>query len=165
MTADLHEQPTHYQVLGIPPSAVPAEIRAVYRALAKKLHPDADSSAGSEARFASIARAYEVLIEEKSRRAYDAQLQREAERQRRMRNGVDLRPHFHWQNIAAPQGSATDQSTHEGSTPEGFRSGVNEARAGARSDFDTLYDTFFGSTIERERGNQPPSSVEERKQQ
>lgn len=123
------EQPTHYQVLGVEPGATTEQIRGAYRRLAKQLHPDTDPTAGSEARFATIARAYEVLSDRRSRSDYDAQLRRESERPEP--DPDELRPHFHWQNVAAPR-------TGTAAAPSG-------AGAPERTDFDTLYDTFFGS--------------------
>lgn len=59
-----------YELLGVPRSAESAEIRKAYRALAKEAHPDKNPSA-DRAQFQRIASAYEVLMSEGSRRAYD----------------------------------------------------------------------------------------------
>jgi len=55
-------------VLGVPPSATAAEIKAAYRALVKEHHPDAGGQA--EAMLALNA-AWEVLGDDSSRRLYD----------------------------------------------------------------------------------------------
>lgn len=62
----------HYAVLGVAPSATRTQIRAAYRALARRSHPDTNpQDPGSAGRFAKIARAYEVLGDVERRRAYD----------------------------------------------------------------------------------------------
>jgi molecular chaperone DnaJ len=62
----------YYKTLGVAKTAKPAEIKAAYRKLARKYHPDAnkgDSSA--EERFKEISEAYSVLSDEKRRKEYD----------------------------------------------------------------------------------------------
>ena len=62
----------YYKALGVSKTAKPAEIKAAYRKLARKYHPDAnkgDSSA--EERFKEISEAYSVLSDEKRRKEYD----------------------------------------------------------------------------------------------
>lgn len=63
---------THYEVLGITRSAPAKEIKAVWKILAKKLHPDVPG--GDADKFAEVSAAYAVLRDLKSRRAYDSQL-------------------------------------------------------------------------------------------
>jgi curved DNA-binding protein CbpA len=62
----------YYTVLGVSRHADPEVIKAAYRALAKKYHPD--SSGGSAERFLQISRAWEVLSDPDLRRAYDQTL-------------------------------------------------------------------------------------------
>jgi curved DNA-binding protein CbpA len=59
-----------YSVLEIAPQASDREIRAAYRTLAKKLHPDAGEGSSAE-KFRAIQDAYEVLSDPEKRRAYD----------------------------------------------------------------------------------------------
>ena len=61
-----------YDVLGVSKNASAGEIKGAFRKLAKKLHPDAnkhDQRAAS--RFAELNAAYEILGEEKKRKAFD----------------------------------------------------------------------------------------------
>src|SRR3974377_2119426 len=62
-----------YEVLGVGKNADAAAIKSAFRRLAKKLHPDANKNDPKTAqRFAELNSAYEILGEEKKRRAYDA---------------------------------------------------------------------------------------------
>lgn len=61
-----------YDVLGVSKGASEAEIKSAFRRLAKKLHPDAnkhDPKAAS--RFAEINAAYEIVGDDKKRKAFD----------------------------------------------------------------------------------------------
>jgi DnaJ-class molecular chaperone len=62
-----------YEVLGVGKNADAAAIKSAFRRLAKKLHPDANKNDPKTAqRFAELNSAYEILGEDKKRRAYDA---------------------------------------------------------------------------------------------
>src|ERR671935_1292734 len=61
-----------YDILGVQKSASPDDIKRAYRRLAKKLHPDANKrDARASAKFAELNSAYELLSDEKKRRAFD----------------------------------------------------------------------------------------------
>lgn len=110
--------PNHYQLLGVDPAASIAQIRAAYRARAKRLHPDVNREPGAQEAFAQLAEAYEVLSDRGRRREYDEQLAQ-----------CDTRPadpataHYTWQNVAAANSA--------------------DAERERASEFDELYETFF----------------------
>lgn len=61
-----------YEVLGVPRDASADAIRAAYRKLARKHHPDVNpGDKAAEEKFKKIATAYDVLGDDKKRAAYD----------------------------------------------------------------------------------------------
>lgn len=61
-----------YEVLGVAKNASAKEIKAAYRKLAKKHHPDQNpDDSGAKDRFAAANQAYEILGDDKTRAAYD----------------------------------------------------------------------------------------------
>ncbi|MEA2826529.1 MAG: hypothetical protein QOG43_968 [Actinomycetota bacterium] len=73
---------THYDLLGLPADASQDEIRAAYRALARRHHPDTqydvDAATADRSRqtMAALNAAWAVLGDPKRRRAYDTELSR-----------------------------------------------------------------------------------------
>jgi curved DNA-binding protein CbpA len=66
-------QLTHYQTLGVSSDAKHDAIRAAFRSLAVKHHPD---KGGDPLLFQAIQEAYEVLSDETKRREYNAAFRR-----------------------------------------------------------------------------------------
>ena len=61
-----------YETLGVAKDAKPEAIRAAYRKLARKHHPDVNpDNKDAEEKFKKISAAYDVLSDEKKRKAYD----------------------------------------------------------------------------------------------
>ena len=61
----------YYTILGVPEKAKYNEIRAAYRLLAKKYHPDRNNSDFAEDMIKKINAAFEVLSNREKRRQYD----------------------------------------------------------------------------------------------
>lgn len=70
---------SHYEVLGVLPSASQDEIRVAYRMRAREVHPDTAAGKRSDAsiQMAQIAEAWRVLSDTALRRAYDSEHSRE----------------------------------------------------------------------------------------
>ena len=70
------EHNNHYQALGLPPQATAEEIKAAYRRLANRWHPDKHGGTSSiaEEQFKRVTLTYKVLSNEGQRRKYDLEL-------------------------------------------------------------------------------------------
>jgi molecular chaperone DnaJ len=64
----------YYEVLGLPRTATPEEIKTAYRRLAREYHPDLNKGNPkvAEEKFKELSEAYEVLADETKRKHYDA---------------------------------------------------------------------------------------------
>jgi molecular chaperone DnaJ len=64
----------YYDVLGVPRTATPEEIKTAYRRLAREYHPDLNKGNPkvAEEKFKELSEAYEVLADETKRKRYDA---------------------------------------------------------------------------------------------
>ncbi|CAK9321735.1 unnamed protein product [Citrullus colocynthis] len=71
-----------YEILRIEPNASAVEIKSAYRRLAKRYHPDTDSSESEGWRFMEIHEAYTTLSDPSARLVYDSWMWR--------RRAVDL---------------------------------------------------------------------------
>ena len=61
-----------YKVLGVSKDVTPAELKKVYRKLARKYHPDSNpGDAAAEAKFKEISEAHSVLADPEQRKEYD----------------------------------------------------------------------------------------------
>src|SRR5262245_2457248 len=61
----------YYELLGVERKASADEIRAAYRELARKFHPDVNKAPDASKRFAEVQEAYDVLSDPEKRTAYD----------------------------------------------------------------------------------------------
>ena len=66
---------TYYEILEVSEVASTETIRAAYRSLSKRFHPD-NAKTGNEATFKLISEAHEHLTDERKRREYDGELQK-----------------------------------------------------------------------------------------
>src|SRR3990172_10531386 len=67
------DEKDYYKILGVERTASKEAIKAAYRILAKKFHPDLnmDNPKLAEQKFKEISEAYEVLIDDNKRLRYD----------------------------------------------------------------------------------------------
>jgi DnaJ-class molecular chaperone len=138
-----------YDVLGVSKSATAAEIKSAFRKQAKKLHPDAnkhDPKAAS--RFAEMNAAYEILGEEKKRKAFD-------------RGEIDAEGKPRFEGFGAgrdPGAGFGGNSGFETFTwgPEGFQRSAGRGGGGGGGGFggfeDILKQAFGGGRAGRGRG-------------
>jgi molecular chaperone DnaJ len=61
----------YYEVLGVSRTATVEEVKKAFRQKARQFHPDVNKEPEAEAQFKEISEAYEVLIDEEKRSAYD----------------------------------------------------------------------------------------------
>jgi DnaJ-class molecular chaperone len=82
------QEPDHYATLGLDRDCSADDIRAAYRLLAKKYHPDVNAgSSDAAARTRALNAAYEVLSDATNRKAYDHAREVEAASTRPARTG------------------------------------------------------------------------------
>ncbi|THH29597.1 hypothetical protein EUX98_g4576 [Antrodiella citrinella] len=60
-----------YKVLDIDRSASDKDVRAAYKRLSRKYHPDKNKEEGAEEKFVEVAHAYEILSDTQKRQIYD----------------------------------------------------------------------------------------------
>jgi molecular chaperone DnaJ len=67
----MSEKRDYYEVLGVPKDATKDQIKAAYRDLALKYHPDRNKSPDAEEKFKELSEAYAVLSDDEKRSQYD----------------------------------------------------------------------------------------------
>jgi DnaJ domain len=70
--SSINDPKGYYARLNVAPDASAEAIKAAYRHLAKKLHPDINRDASAKAQFQAISEAYNVLSDPDQRSRYDA---------------------------------------------------------------------------------------------
>ena len=126
------EYKDYYKTLGVPRTASPDDIKAAYRRLARRYHPDVNpDDATAEARFKEINEAHQVLSDPEKRQRYD-------------RFGSN------WRRT----GSFDEAFRQSGVRMDGFGNSF-----GGGSDFSDFFDALFGGRARAQRP--PPANVEE----
>ena len=128
----------YYETLGVARTATEAEIKAAYRKLARKYHPDVNKEAGAEEQFKEIGEAYAVLKDTEKRAAYDRF-------GANWKNGQDFTPPPNWN-----EGFEYSDANYGGGHP-GYGGGFE----GDQSEF---FESLFGRGKHRQGGRGSNSS-------
>lgn len=121
----------HYRTMGVAPEATAAEIKAAYRRLARKYHPDVSKESGAERRFTELAEANHVLEDPARRAEYDHL------RAAGWKPGQEM--------DAPPPGQRSGSGNRFGETSAAEAHGDNSAQ------FDDFFQSVFGDRGERSR--------------
>ncbi|MEM1184926.1 MAG: DnaJ C-terminal domain-containing protein [Planctomycetota bacterium] len=114
-----------YEVLGVPRNADAEAIRAAYRTLARRYHPDVNKDEGAQAKFTEVQEAYDVLSDPEKRGLYD----RVGRSGYRAAAGAGGGATYSWSNVAG-QGGNVDFDA---------------------DDLQSMFDVFFGGRGASER--------------
>jgi molecular chaperone DnaJ len=137
----------YYDLLGVARKASAKDIRAAFRKLARKYHPDLNpGDKSSEEKFKQLQEAYDVLSDSKKRQMYDQY-------------------GFYSDNLPAsgPGGAGAEGSPDVNFDFGGFDFGGGSGAAGGGSDFRDLFSQFFSSGRGRagmEPGHEPGGDLE-----
>ncbi len=121
----------YYEILGVPRSASPDDVKKAYRKLARKYHPDVSKQPGTEEKFKEVQEAYATLKDPEKRAAYDQLGQH--------RPGEEFRPPPGWERQFGDVNvddlfDLSDLFEHLGAGPFGGRR-ARGGRPGARGAF------------------------------
>lgn len=121
----------YYETLGVSRDAKEAEIKKVYRKLARKYHPDLNpNDKQAEEKFKGVSEAYEVLGDAEKRSKYDQLGQN-------YKSGSDFTPPQNWQTEFDP----SEMFGRGGGGRAGHGGGGGRQGGTSFSDF---FETFFG---------------------
>ena len=127
----------YYETLGVSRSATADEIRAGYRKLARRFHPDVNKNPDAAARFNEVQEAYDVLSDPARRHRYD-QFGR-AGAHAGVGGGAGAgsgggRAHYSWSSVGGGEpGDFSFDPEELGSMFDAFFGGAGAARSGQRA--------------------------------
>ena len=132
----------YYETLGVARGATESEIKAAYRKLARKYHPDVNKEAGAEEQFKELGEAYSVLKDTEKRAAYDRM-------GANWKNGQDFTPPPNW----------NEGFEYSDSNFGGGHSGFGNGYEGDQSEF---FESLFGRGGHRQggRGGNPRQGMD-----
>jgi len=110
----------YYQLLGVPKNADDRVIKKAYRKASLKWHPDKASGDKkvAEKKFADIAKAYEVLIDKKTRKVYDEQGEEGLKQMQKNQQQGGGNPFDIFKQFGFNFGQQAQQSNNEGPSVE-----------------------------------------------
>src|SRR2546423_3106010 len=136
----------YYKVLGVERAAGADRIKAAYRRLARKYHPDVSKEPNAEARFKEMQEAYEVLKDPEKRAAYD-------QLGANWKAGEQFRPPPDWGSGFEFSGAAGRAGGARRGAGRGRWSGAGaEDGAFAEQDFSDFFSSLFGGGSPFARG-------------
>ena len=142
----------YYEILGVPKTATEKDIKAAYRRLARKWHPDLNpqNKKQSEAEFKDINEANEVLSDPAKRKKYDELGANWEQYEQYQRAGGQGQGPFQWGGFGQ-QGAPGQQggSTYRTMTQEE----MEELLAAACGGFSDFFKMFFGGNMGGMGGN------------
>ena len=132
----------YYEELGVNEFVTTDDIKHAYRQLAKKYHPDKNPNNEQAAkRFVRIATAYETLIDEKKRNAYDASLFKSNQKKKNIQKKATSSP------THVNSRSANDFENFFGFTTDGDKiNPINKQTTSKTNSIDSseMFEKFFG---------------------
>ena len=131
----------YYVVLGVPRTASDKEIKAAYRRLARKHHPDVNpGDKQAEARFKEIGEAYAVLSDPEKRKKYDRWGHDWERIEQAQAAGADFG------GFRRPPGGGARSRTYTWSSPGGPGRGGSGSTFG-NEDLGDLFEQLFGGSM------------------
>jgi len=127
----------YYKVLGVERAASAEQIKAAYRRLARKYHPDVSKELNAEARFKEMQEAYEVLKDPEKRAAYD-------ELGTNWKAGEQFRPPPDWGSGFEFSGGAGRAGGSRRGAGRGWSGAGGGDGAFAEQDFSDFFSSLFG---------------------
>ena len=144
---------TLYDVLGISPSASPADIKSAYFAMAKLFHPDRfhreerNVLRRIQVAFTQIANAYETLKNPESRENYNYKMRKELEYREKRRAEGQVNPNSA-EERQTEQGLGSFEQAMEALNEEEFAAAAGHlSRAVHYSPQNALYHAYFGYAL------------------
>ncbi len=126
----------YYQILGVDPDADDKTIKAAYRRLARKFHPDVSTEQHAEEKFKELAEAYEVLKDADKRAQYDML--------RQQGGAGPFQPPPGWQ----PGGFDSAGGDFQGGFSDFFEQIFGQSRHGSRQGYSRQHFAHRGEDVE-----------------
>lgn len=142
----------YYKILGVPKTATEKDIKAAYRRLARKWHPDLNPQTrkAAEAKFKEINEANEVLSDPDKRKKYDELGANWQQYEQYQRAGGQSQGPFQWGGFGGQPGAGGqggDGSQYRTMTQEELEEmlgGLGGSRSGGLGGFSDFFNMFFG---------------------